>query len=275
MNRIWHLRIRKTHRYLGLFIGIQFLLWTVGGLYFSWSNLDAIHGDHLKRPAEAMPLSLSLVSPSVPIMALSQQRGRLADATNSILGVQLIQIMGQPVYQISYRVARTNSHAMLHTQLADARTGQLRGELTKAEAIALAQRRFVGDRNAGPPTFRPSAIEQVEYLTTTNGHHEYREKPLPAYAITFRQPAHATVYVAAQLGTVQTVRTDPWRIFDILWMLHTMDYKGRDDINNGLLRAFSVLGLLTISSGFALYFISSSQLRRRPKRGHKPIPTHL
>ena len=28
-------RIRKVHRYLGLFIGIQFLMWTLSGLYFS------------------------------------------------------------------------------------------------------------------------------------------------------------------------------------------------------------------------------------------------
>ena len=39
------LRIRKTHRYLGLIIGIQFLAWTVSGLYFSWTDLDEIHGD--------------------------------------------------------------------------------------------------------------------------------------------------------------------------------------------------------------------------------------
>ena len=118
----------------------------------------------------------------------------------------------------------------------------------------------------------PTAIERVEYLTSTNGHHEYREKPLPAYAITLQQPAHATVYVAAQLGTVQSVRTDPWRIFDVLWMLHTMDYEGRDNINNGILRAFSVLGLLTISSGFALYFISSPWFRRK-KPGRQRVST--
>ncbi len=259
MNRTWHLRIRKTHRYLGLFIGVQFLLWTLGGLYFSWSNLDEIHGDHLKHPAGAMPLSTSLASPSVSIHALARQSG-----TNFIDGVQLIDVLGQPVYQLSYQVAHGNGHPMAHTQLADARTGTLRGELTKNEAVALAQRRFAG----------PSDVERVEYLTNTNGHHEYRGKPLPAYGVTFRQPAHATVYVAAQLGTVQSVRTDPWRIFDVLWMLHTMDYEGRDDINNGLLRAFSVLGLLTISSGFALYISSSPWFRRKSKAGRR-TPTNV
>ena len=43
------LRIRKTHRYLGLFIGLQFLAWTVSGLYFSWTDLDEIHGEPFKK----------------------------------------------------------------------------------------------------------------------------------------------------------------------------------------------------------------------------------
>ncbi|MCY7357716.1 MAG: PepSY domain-containing protein [Rudanella sp.] len=259
MNRNWHLRIRKTHRYLGLFIGIQFLLWTVGGLYFSWSNLDDIHGDPLKRPATGFPASLSLVSPSVPLQALRQK------GVGSVLSISLIEVLNQPLYQLSYRIQHGTGHAMTHTQLADAKTGQLRGELTQAEATGLAQQRFAGS----------SAVERVEYLTNANGHHEYRAKPLPAYAVTFRQPAHATVYVAAQLGTVQSVRTDPWRIFDTLWMLHTMDYEGRDDFNNWLLRAFSVLGLLTVASGFTLYFVSSSRFRRKPKRGQRSMITQI
>lgn len=53
-----------------------------------------------------------------------------------------------------------------------------------------------------------------------------------------------------------------------------MDYEGRDDFNNGLLRAFSVLGLLTVASGFTLYFVSSPQLRRKPKRAIKPLITN-
>lgn len=92
--------------------------------------------------------------------------------------------------------------------------------------------------------------------------------------VPFSQPSHATVYVAANLGTVQSVRTDAWRVFDVLWMLHTIDYNGRDDFNNGLLRAFSVLGLLTISSGFALYFISSPQ-RRKDKKARKGTLAYL
>ena len=41
--------VRKSHRYLGLVIGIQFIFWTVGGLYFSWTDIDEIHGDQFMK----------------------------------------------------------------------------------------------------------------------------------------------------------------------------------------------------------------------------------
>ena len=99
-------------------------------------------------------------------------------------------------------------------------------------------------------------VKSVEYLTTTNGHHEYRKEPLPAYAITFDHPSNTTVYVSTQLGTVQKFRNNKWRVFDVLWMLHTMDYQTRDHFGNWILRTFSVLGLVTVFSGFWLFWLS-------------------
>ncbi len=61
----------------------------------------------------------------------------------------------------------------------------------------------------------------------------------------------------------------------LLWMLHTMDYEGRDDMNNSILRAFSILGLLTISSGFALYFVSLPGLRRKSRPGKRPVSSSV
>jgi hypothetical protein len=36
-----------------------------------------------------------------------------------------------------------------------------------------------------------------------------------------------------------------------------MDYQGRDNFGNILLRAFSIFGLFTVASGFVLFFVSS------------------
>ncbi|HEX8528364.1 MAG TPA: hypothetical protein VF646_00010 [Cytophagales bacterium] len=252
MRTSLQLRVRKLHRYLGLVLGLQFLLWTAGGLYFSWSDMDEIHGDHQRHPAPPLRLGGPLASPSAVLDGLQTQYPGL-----TVVSVQVVDVLGEPLYQVVYQPGPGRPRGV---QLASARTGALRGPLSRAEAVALAKSRFHG----------PAEVAWVEYLTTAGAHHEYRENPLPAYAVRFKHPSRTTVYVAAQLGTVQKFRNDKWRVFDFLWMLHTMDYASRDNFGNVLLRAFSGFGLLTIASGFGLYLLSSRTLRRLRKKAGTP-----
>ncbi|HEY0628211.1 MAG TPA: hypothetical protein VGD23_02680, partial [Sphingomicrobium sp.] len=46
-----HIAARKTHKWLGLFIGLQVVIWSLSGLYMTVVHIDTIHGDHLVRPA--------------------------------------------------------------------------------------------------------------------------------------------------------------------------------------------------------------------------------
>ncbi len=252
MRKTLQLRVRKLHRYLGLVLGVQFLLWTAGGLYFSWSDMDEIHGDHQRHPAPPLRVNGPLASPSAVLDRLQTQHPSLA-----VVSVQVVDVLGEPLYQVVYQPGPGQPRGV---QLASARTGAVRGPLSRAEAVALAKSRFHG----------PAEVEWVEYLTAAGTHHEYRENPLPAYAVRFKHPSRTTVYVAAQLGTVQKFRNDKWRVFDFLWMLHTMDYSSRDNFGNVLLRAFSGFGLLTIASGFGLYLLSSRTLRRLRKKAGTP-----
>ena len=65
VNRKTAIRIRKTHRYLGLFLGIQFLFWTISGMYFSWTNIDDIHGDQFRNMDYVPKAFDNLISPSL------------------------------------------------------------------------------------------------------------------------------------------------------------------------------------------------------------------
>ena len=234
----FHRKIRKTHRWLGLILGIQFLFWTVGGLYFSWSDMDEVHGDHQKAHVHPLTVDLTLANPTSIIQQIKQK-----DTLNFILDVRLVQILNKPVYQIFYAQQHDRGKKV---QLANAETGELRAALTEKEAIEVAKGAFSDT----------AKVKLVEYLSNTNGHHEYREQPLPAYAVTFEHPSSTTVYVSSQQGTVQKFRNNKWRIFDFLWMMHTMDYQTRDNLSNWLLRAFSIFGLFTILTGFTLFFVS-------------------
>jgi hypothetical protein len=239
--------LRKTHRYLGLFIGVQFLGWTISGLYFSWNNIDEVHGDHMRKSPHFISVAASLTSPDLAIQKL-----RTSTKVDSIYSIQLISLVGKPIYQIAYFSGHTGTvHHHTYFALADATTGEIRGPLTKDEAILLAKDHVLTS----------AKIKDVKSLENTDGHHEYRERPLPAYAITFESP-NCTVYISTERGTFQTIRHDQWRAFDFLWMFHTMDYENRDDFNNWLLRILSVFGLVTVLSGFLLFFVSSKTLKK-------------
>lgn len=242
MRRSRHYFVRKTHRYLGVILGIQFLMWTISGLYFSWTDLDEIHGDFQRRHPSHLAGNFSLVSPDLVFR-------NAAVKPDSIHSIEVVDILSKPYYHLSF-FSGGHSRALL----ADATTGTPREAVNKDEAVKIAAASFAGE----------PVLQQVEYLTTTHGHHEYRKKPLPAWAVTFRHPSNTTIYVAAANGRVESFRNNKWRVFDFLWMGHTMDYQSRDDINNWLLRIFSLFGLFTVISGFALYFISS-RWRKHPR----------
>ena len=136
--------------------------------------------------------------------------------------------------------------------MANTLNNKIRIPINKNEAIIIAKNSLNVKSN----------LKSVEYINSTNGHHEYREKPLPAFAVSFDGDVNTTVYVSAELGTVQTYRNNRWRVFDFLWMLHVMDYQNRDNINNWLLRIFSVIGLITLASGFLLFGLTQKLPRK-------------
>ncbi len=231
------MNIRKAHRYLGIFIGIQFIMWTVSGLYFSWTDLDDIHGDQFKKKVVEKSSFSDLKSPTQ------------LDPALKLISVSLEDISGEPYYFI-------NNEFLMHS-----RTGEKIKEINEQQARDIAASYMKSDLE----------ISGVERIIKTGDHHEYRENLLPAYVISYETDENLKAYIGAVNGEFRTVRHRDWRWFDFLWMTHTMDYDGRDNFNNLLLRSFSVLGLVTVLSGFLLFYISSPTIRKivQPKKKRK------
>tara|TARA_Y200000002_G_scaffold66716_1_gene51633 strand:- start:562 stop:1263 length:702 start_codon:yes stop_codon:yes gene_type:complete len=220
-------KIRKAHRYLGLFLGVQFLFWTISGLYFSWTDLDEIHGDHFKKEKEQISFT-NLIN----INDL--------EFKNPIKTFELREIADLPYYFINDSI------------LFNAYNGNLKDSISLEEAIKISNKNILDKYK----------ISSVDKIYEVGNHHEYRGKPLPAFVISYEGAEKLKSYVSIIDGKFQTVRHRDWRWFDFLWMTHTMDYETRDDFNNKLIRAFSLLGLITVMSGFLLWFISSKTIRR-------------
>jgi uncharacterized iron-regulated membrane protein len=235
VNRHTALKIRKAHRYLGLFLGIQFLMWTISGLYFSWTDIDDIHGDQFKKEK---PKQTSFNN----LLGTAQ-----LNLKEPIQNLELLEIAGEPYYWIN------------ENNLYNAVSGNKKNGITEQEAIKVAERYMLPDLK----------LDKTRRIETVSDHHEYRGRPLPAYEISYKTDENLKAYVAIENGAFQTVRHRDWRWFDFLWMTHTMDYQGRDNFNTIVLRAFSLLGLITVLSGFLLWYTSSPTIRKINKRTKK------
>ncbi|WP_437370420.1 PepSY domain-containing protein [Maribacter litoralis] len=229
------LKIRKAHRYLGIFLGIQFLMWTISGMYFSWTDIDEIHGDQFKKEEPKKESFNNLLATN----KLKKEQ--------PIQTLELLEIAGKPYYWIN------------ETTLFNASTGDIKNGITRDEAKQVATRYMLSDLK----------ISGIELIDEVGDHHEYRGRPLPAYEISYETPQNLKAYVAIENGAFQTVRHRDWRWFDFLWMTHTMDYQGRDNFNTLVLRGFSLLGLITVLSGFLLWYTSSPTIRKIIKKKRK------
>lgn len=72
----------------------------------------------------------------------------------------------------------------------------------------------------------------------------------------FDDPSRTTLYFAADDARLVATRNASWRWFDFFWMLHTMDYRGRDNFNNPLVITVGTAALWLALTGFLLLFRS-------------------
>lgn len=231
---------RKWHRILGPLIGVQLLLWTLGGVYFSWFDLDNVHGDHER--AERAAADLRGVNFTVPIETLLSRTDleRVEDLRLGMYGERPVVRL----YQDRDRV-----------EMYDASTGERLSPIGEEEARAIAAADFAP----------PGEIVAARLIETKGG--DYRNE-VPAWRVRFDNRKRTDIYVHANTGLVTARRNAIWRGFDFLWMLHILDFRERENFNNWLLRVLSLLSLITIATGYILWLMTTPMLRRR--RGDRP-----
>ena len=146
----------------------------------------------------------------------------------------------------SYRLRHEPVYRLRHKDavwLVNARTGAP-AEVDAATVAAIAQADYVGE---GVP-----AVPQLLTEPTL----EARGHAGPIWRVDFSDDDGTTLYISGQDGHILERRNDAWRLFDVAWMLHIMDYTGRQDFNNPLVVTLAVGGLWIALSGIWLLVAS-------------------
>ena len=235
---------RKIHRYLGLVIGIQLFLWTLSGLIFSWNSIESVRGEDLIRQQPPMDLTAFELQDAQKILEELSLRA-------PVVSVTLKPMLDRPIYELTIDLSGESKFILV-----DAVSGKKISPIDEETAKKIAQNDFADDAD----------VRSVELIESVGSHSEYRGKDLPAYRVEMNHPTDTVIYVSANRGVVTTRRNNQWRVFDFFWMLHTMDYQGRDNFNHWILKTVSIFGLVTVLSGFVLWFKTSRLFRRKKSR---------
>jgi len=227
------------HRWLGLIVGVQLLLWSAGGFVFATHDLEWVRGNEGRSTSEVPSISFETVE-------ISPAQAAQATGLDAVEELRLRTLLDQQIYEV---------RADAQTWLIDATSGEVISPISESMAIAIAQ-----DDRASATT-----ILDVS-LVTENPEVEYRAKPLPAWRIVLGDEDNTHIYIHASSARIIARRNDAWRRFDFFWMLHTMDYWSRDDFNTPWLVGFASLALFSVLGGWWLWLLRFRNRRRSIQR---------
>ena len=102
-------------------------------------------------------------------------------------------------------------------------------------------------------TLKPITIELIEEPKKGS---EYRGRDLPLYKVFAENTdgEELNIYQNPYSGEIVAIRSQQWRIWDLMWGLHIMDWAERDNIDNILLKVLSFIALITAITGIVLFF---------------------
>ncbi|TWI11517.1 NADH:ubiquinone reductase (Na(+)-transporting) subunit F [Aerolutibacter ruishenii] len=218
--------LRRLHKWVGLVIAVQFVLWLGSGMVMSLLDHDTVQGHiHRAHTAEATPVW--------PVTAVEPSRV-IAGAGRGVQSMESFHLDGRPVYRLTDKA---------DVWLVDALSGTP-VTVDRNVALSVARKDYTGPGQLGTPVLQPAADLEA------------REHAGAIWRIPFSDEDATTLYVSARDGRVLERRNDAWRLFDVVWMLHIMDYSGRQNFNNPLVVTMAVGGVWMALTGIWLLFAS-------------------
>ena len=209
--------VRNIHKYLSFLISIQLLLWTVSGIYFAFNKIENVRGEQYREePNFNVDFSkLNFEIDGAQNIRVTDRMDQQILVVDGIYGREYLDFDGKDVEQLNAEEAKTLSAK--HTSLIP-------------ESVELVTENIVGS--------------------------EFRGRALPIYRVKSVNDVGEgiNVYLNVFTGEVEAVRSVQWQIWDLMWGFHIMDWETRDDIDNLLLKIFSILALISSITGVLLFF---------------------
>lgn len=230
--------MRALHNYLGLILCIQIALWFLSGLVMAYLPIEEVRGNHLRVKIDSTWHDAT----HSPATILSQHGKNASLALTYRLYEQADTLFNYPVYQVNDQGKTYRYNAVDGMRIAP---------IEQDVITTLALKQYKGEGNVQSSVLLSDLPQEVQNLNA------------PLWQVNFDDESGTRFYLDPNTGAVTRVRTDTWRVFDFMWMLHIMDYKDRSNFNSPLLIGFSASAFLFTLTGFVLLYYRFRPRRRR------------
>ena len=228
----------KVHRWLGYAVGLQVVVWVIGGLIFAVLPFQdwVKSGVTVRKPVTEFPLAALA---RVAAQAGSAQQIRVfAGPHGPALGLKTAQ---------GLRCYGADGSALPRPGMEEIRT--------------VARSVYLGDGALLQVTPVTDA-RRLGIVTITAGRNDL-------WQASFDDRLNTRLYFEPECGEFLFANNDVWVLYDFFWRLHIMDYRGGEDFNNSLLRGFASVAFLFALSGSVLSVLA---LRRAWRRRVPSVP---
>lgn len=213
--------IRTLHKWFGLVVGLQFLLWTLSGATMALLDHHKVSADDARLAVARLPVPQVL-----PL-----------DGVAAAVGEPIVKLKLKPLHDRYVYEATTPRGVRLIDAVSAAPV-----VVDAAKARTLAVARFSGSAQAKSVTL---------VVTPTL---ETRKLKLPVWRVEFGDAERHTFLVSRATGEVLDVKNDSWRLWDIAWMFHIMNYDDRESFNHPLIVTVAMAAAWLALSGLILLF---------------------
>lgn len=228
MMSVW---LQRGHRWLGLIVGTQLLLWLLSGLVMALLPQAEVDGSARFDFDRSAGVYSANAIPAFAALLTHYPAVRL----------RLIDVGGRLLAEVN----TTTQHLLVDPQTNATVT------LGSADIAVTARQHWQGAEAMQPPV-----LEAVRTL-------ENRDYALPVWRVDFATGTEDRLYLDGVTGRVLGASNNWSRLFDVFWMLHIMDYRARSDFNHPLLIGAAAGAVMLAFSGAWLLLPTVARFGRR------------
>lgn len=233
MKRLqWRLWMDWAHRYLGLLIFAQVLLWSVGGMLMAGLNFSDLYQEPSLQSLPFTPSNVSFEDVQSAFESLVPK--------SQWLEIKLQNIGGHLVYGLTHPKGLLLVNA----------DGKVLNTVPESWIREVAVQGYTGKGHLKSVTLLDSS--KGNYYSTT-----------PVYRADFEDTQGTEIYISPQSGQLLARRKRLWALYNWMWEMHLMKLTPWPKVNKTLLFTFAVLNSLVAITGFVKFFRWGFQMKAK------------